>query len=129
VPSFLVETYVPRSAADGRRRTARALRSAAAELSSEGTTVRYVRTTFLPDDETCFHLFEAGTPGAVAELSRRAGLVQARIVPAFEEQELPAPQDPRARQPSANVAATARSYNGTDMTSRSAPGTQTGGTR
>jgi hypothetical protein len=86
MPSFLLETYVPRSAADGGREAARAIRSAAAELSCEGTRVRYIRSTFLPDDETCFHVFEATAPEAVAELSRRAGLVRARIMPAFEEQ-------------------------------------------
>jgi hypothetical protein len=44
-----------------------------------------VRATFLPDDETCFHLVEAPSAEAVAELSRRAGLGRARIVPVVEE--------------------------------------------
>jgi len=46
--------------------------------------IRYVRTTFLPDDETCFHLFEAVSANAVEELSRRASLGRARVVPAIE---------------------------------------------
>jgi hypothetical protein len=41
--------------------------------------IRYFRRTYLPDDETCFHLFEAGTPAAVEEASRRAALGRARI--------------------------------------------------
>ena len=43
------------------------------ELAREGTQVRYVRTTFLPDDETCFHVFEAVSGEVVAEVFRRAG--------------------------------------------------------
>jgi hypothetical protein len=85
VPGFLVETYVPRSSVDGGRRAAREVRSAAEALSREGTPVRYVRTTFLPDDETCFHLLDAASAEAVAELGRRAGLGRARIVAAIEE--------------------------------------------
>ena len=41
-----------------------------------------MRTTFLPNDETCFHLFEAHSIELVDEVSRRAGLGHARIVPA-----------------------------------------------
>ena len=47
-------------------------------------TVRYVRTTLLPGDETCFHLFEAASHEAVAEACRLAGLEAPRIVPAVE---------------------------------------------
>jgi hypothetical protein len=46
--------------------------------------VRYVRTTLLPGDETCFHVFEAASEEAVAETCRRAGLGSPRIVPALE---------------------------------------------
>ena len=58
-PTYLVEVYLARSRCDDVERTAGRARQAAEELSREGTTVRYVRTTFLPDDETCFHVFEA----------------------------------------------------------------------
>jgi hypothetical protein len=84
VPSFLVEVYIPCSLEDARE-TARQLCSAADELARAGTPVRYLRTTFVPDDETCFHVLEAPGRDAVTELSRRAGLDRARIVPAFEE--------------------------------------------
>ena len=58
--------------------------AAAAELEREGTPVRYVRTTYLPDDETCFHVFEAVSEEAVAEVFRRAGVGSGRIVSAVE---------------------------------------------
>jgi hypothetical protein len=84
VQTYLVEAYMPRSHAQEARAASRRARAAAEELSREGTTIRYVRTTFLPDDETCFHLFEAGSANAVAEVSRRAKLGRARVVPAIE---------------------------------------------
>jgi hypothetical protein len=84
VTSYLVETYVPRIQADGAREAGRRARSAARELAREGAVLRYVRTTFLPADETCFHVFVADSEEAVAEACRRAGLGSPRIVPAVE---------------------------------------------
>jgi muconolactone delta-isomerase len=84
VPSYLVETYVPRMDADGARAARQRARGAARQLSREGEPVRYLRTTLLPEDETCFHLFEADSEDAVAEVCRRAGLAEPRIVRAVE---------------------------------------------
>jgi hypothetical protein len=84
MPSYLVEVYLPRSRAHEARATARRARTAAWQLAREGVPIRYVRTTYLPDDETCFHLFEAGAPAAVEEACRRAALGRARIVLAVE---------------------------------------------
>lgn len=84
MPSYLVEVYLPRSRAHEAPATGRRARAAAAELSREGAPVRYVRTTFLPNDETCFHVFEALSADAVEEVSRRANFGRARVVPAFE---------------------------------------------
>jgi len=92
MPSYLVEVYLPRTRAHEAPATARRARVAAEQLSDEGVPIRYVRTTYLPDDETCFHHFEAGTPAAVEEASRRAALGRARIVPAIE---MPRPVRPR----------------------------------
>jgi hypothetical protein len=80
MPTYLVETYMPRSRAREARAAGRRARAAAEELSREGSPVRYLRTTFLPGDETCFHLFEASSADAVEEVSRRARLGGARIV-------------------------------------------------
>jgi hypothetical protein len=85
VPSFLVETYVPKALALDASAAGRRARAAALELSRAGASVRYVRTTLLPGDETCFHLFVADSQDAVAAACRRAGLGKPRIVPALEE--------------------------------------------
>jgi len=84
VPSYLVEAYVPRSRAREARAAGRRARAAAEELSREGSPIHYVRTTFLPEDETCFHVFEAASEDAVGEACRRAGIRSGRIVPAVE---------------------------------------------
>jgi len=84
VPSYLVEAYVPRSRAQDARAAGGRARLVAERLSREGTLVRYVRTTFLPDDETCFHVFEAASEEAVREVCGRARIGSARIAPAVE---------------------------------------------
>ena len=83
---FLAEVYVPRTRAYESGRGARCARAAATQLSREGTSVRYIRTTLLPTDETCFHVFEAPSADVVGEVGRRAGISWARIVPAVEEE-------------------------------------------
>ncbi len=82
--TFLVEAYMPRSHTQEARAAGRRARAAAKELSREGVSIRYVRTTFLPDDETCFHLFQAASAKAVEEACSRAQLGRVRVVPAIE---------------------------------------------
>jgi hypothetical protein len=84
VPSYLAEAYVPRSRLQEARAAGGRARTAAERLSQEGMAVRYVRTTFLPDDETCFHVFEAASAQIVREVCRRAELGSPRIIPAME---------------------------------------------
>ena len=84
VASFLVETYVPGADAQDPRVAGRRMRDAARTLSCEGISVRYVRTTLLPGDETCFHVLVADSKEAVAAACRLAGLERARIVDAVE---------------------------------------------
>ena len=84
MPSYLVETYVPRGRAHELVTVGAAIRAAIAELEGEGVVITYVRTTLLPDDETCFHVLEAASSEAVERVCRRAGLDRARVVPAVE---------------------------------------------
>jgi hypothetical protein len=76
---FLAELYLSHANAGGAREAAARARAAADELS-----LRFVRTTFLPGDDTCFVVFEAEAAETVAEAGRRAGLAFERIVPAIE---------------------------------------------
>jgi hypothetical protein len=79
MPSYQVESYAadsPMSVEDARERARRA------EELGEG--VRYLRTTFLPGDETVFHLFEAPSAETLARAGQRAELRFERIVEAVE---------------------------------------------
>jgi hypothetical protein len=78
--SWLVEGYAPVST-DLAEVQARA-REAASGLTLAGTPVRYVRTIFVREDETCFHVFEASSLESVREVARRALLEAQRIVEA-----------------------------------------------
>lgn len=82
MPSFVVESYArdsPAVLADARGRARRT-----AEL---GGGIRYLRSTFLPADETVLHLFEAPSLDALDRAGRRAELPFERIVEAVEETE------------------------------------------
>jgi hypothetical protein len=80
---YVIELYVSRADADAVERRAERARLAANELSREGTSVRYVRSIFLPEDETCFLLYEATRVEDVEEAARRASLRFERAVAAF----------------------------------------------
>jgi len=71
---FVIELYVSRADAAAVERSAERARLAANELSREGTPVRYVRSIFVPEDETCFFLYEATRVEDVEEAARRASL-------------------------------------------------------
>jgi hypothetical protein len=77
MPSFLVEAYAAESIVEDQRRRARR----AADLVPG---IRYVRTTFLPGDETLLHLFEATSAEALREAACDAALEYERIVEAVE---------------------------------------------
>ena len=81
---FLAELYLSHADAGGAREAAARARAAADELARDGCSLRFVRTTFVPGDETCFVVFEADAAETVAEAGRRAGLAFERIVPAIE---------------------------------------------
>jgi hypothetical protein len=72
VAEFLVELYVSR--ANGCR-----VQHAADALTRAGTALRCVRTIFVPEDETCFLLFEAASVDDVRDAARNAEITLARI--------------------------------------------------
>jgi Protein of unknown function (DUF4242) len=79
--SYLLEAYTPASAL--LEEIEARVRAAAAELSESGTPVCYVRSIFVPEDETCFHVIDGPSSAAVAEAARRAGISRPRITRAM----------------------------------------------
>lgn len=77
---FLVELYVSRTDAAAAAQGAERARLAALELTREGTPVRYLRSIFVPEDETCLYLYEAASADAVRIAAERAALSFERVV-------------------------------------------------
>ena len=81
MPSYVVESYLantPAAVNDARAR--------ARSLTDDVNGVRYVRTTFLPGDETILHVFEAPSLLALRRAAQLADLAHERIVEAVERE-------------------------------------------
>jgi Protein of unknown function (DUF4242) len=79
---YLAETYAAGSSTQDVQAAAERASAAAAALTAAGHPIRYVRTVFVPEDETCFYFFEAAAPQHVADAVRSAGIDYERIVEA-----------------------------------------------
>jgi hypothetical protein len=85
MPSYLIESYLPRSRSGELGAVVERLRRATDSLTAEGAPVRHLRSTFIPGDELCLHLFEAESAAAAGEASRRAAIEPARAVQAVSD--------------------------------------------
>lgn len=56
----------------------------AQEMRQDGSDIRYIRSTFAPEDGRCMCLFEAGSELDVKRLNDEAGLPYNRVVPAMD---------------------------------------------
>ena len=80
MPNYLLELYVPRDRAADPDELARCAQRAA----EQGAGVRYLRSLVLPDEELCFHVFDAATAAAVAAAGSRLGMPFERVVEVLE---------------------------------------------
>src|SRR5215469_12964919 len=92
MPEFLAETYTPRGGLGAAAPRAADLALAAGQASGHGAPVRLLGAIAVPDDETCFYLYQAPSAGAVRAAMTRAGLRPDRISPAVSIR----PPDPAA---------------------------------
>ena len=74
MPEFLVELHRPEHGWDELQALGAQARAAAEQVNSKETPIRFLRSIFVPDNETCFYLFEAGSIDVVREAAQRAGL-------------------------------------------------------
>jgi Protein of unknown function (DUF4242) len=82
--TYLVEHYRPGLTVEGFREWAARLRDAALEMEHDGKSVRYVRSTIVPGDESLLCLLEAATEQLVRDLYARVGIPFERIQPAID---------------------------------------------
>jgi uncharacterized protein DUF4242 len=71
---FLVELYVSGTDPTAVATTTQRAEHAAVELTAAGIPVHFVRSIFVPADETCLFLFEAESIEAVRDAALRAGI-------------------------------------------------------
>ena len=77
---FLVEVFVPRSRAGELDAAKERVRTATTRVARSDRDIRYVRAIYVPEDETCFYVFDASSAELVAEVSGLAGLRDGRVV-------------------------------------------------
>jgi hypothetical protein len=80
MPSYLVETFLPRGAAGERQAREKRARSVAEAMTRTGTSVRFGGSIHVPEDEICFFTFEAPSAREAALLAQQAGLDPLRVV-------------------------------------------------
>jgi len=76
---FLVEHYRPGLTADELGAWAARVRDTAGEMEREGKSVRYLRATIVPTDESLLCVFEAASEQLVRDAYARAGIPFERI--------------------------------------------------
>jgi hypothetical protein len=78
--SYRVELHLPAADPASLAVAGERARWAVEELAREGVTVRWIRSVYVAEEDACFLVFEAPSPEAVSEASRRAALEYQRIV-------------------------------------------------
>jgi hypothetical protein len=83
MPDYCLELYLAGGSRETLEEAAGRARAAAESFGVPGRNVRYLRSTYLPEDETCLHFFAAASADDVAEAARQAGLTGDRITRAI----------------------------------------------
>lgn len=76
---FTVELSRPEGGWSGIEAATARARRAAEEMRGEGTPVRFLRSVFVPEDESCFFLYEGPSADAVRDAADRAELTVAQV--------------------------------------------------
>lgn len=81
--TFFVERYWPGVTADLFHAAITRLEVAIAASIAAGVVMRHLGSTFVPDEESVFCVFEAADQAAVVALNERAGFAYDRLLPAY----------------------------------------------
>ena len=81
VPEFLAETYAPRDA-PGTATPSAAGAAAAGQASQDRAPVRFLGAILVPEEETCFWLYQAPSAAALRAAMTAAGLRPERVTAA-----------------------------------------------
>lgn len=84
MPVYMVERDLPGFTNDQLAGAQQAAIASSQKSTTNGTPVRYIRSTFVPGEARCMCLFEAGSSAAVRDVNESAGLPFTRIVEAMD---------------------------------------------
>ena len=85
--TYLIEGYRPGMPVEALTRAARRLRATAEQMAREGKPLRYVRSTIVPEDESCLFFIEAASESLIRDAYARAGVHFERISTAIPVEE------------------------------------------
>ena len=80
MPQYMVERYLPGVTQQAFETLRERIASAAEDVAATGADVRYVGSTLVPEEESCFCTFESTHADAVRRACEQAGVPYARIV-------------------------------------------------
>lgn len=80
---YIAQRHLPGITPDALAAAAGRAKQTAAEMTAEGTPVQYLRSTFIPGEETCTCLFEASSAADVEAANQRAAIPYERVVEAM----------------------------------------------
>ena len=84
MPVFIVKRTLPGVTADGLKSAGQRAKTCCADMSREGTSVRWIRSFFLPDSSQTHCYFEGASREVVEEANRRAQLPFIEVTQAVE---------------------------------------------
>jgi hypothetical protein len=99
VPDYCLELYLPDGSPAALEKAAGRARAAAESFGARGRSVGYLRSTYLPEDETCLHFFAAASGEDVAEAAQQARLTGDRITRSIDADQTPRRARDRRRAP------------------------------
>ena len=88
MPRYMVERYLPGITNEQLVAAATRAKTTTAQMTSEGTPIRYLRSVFVPGEDKCFCMFDGPSAEKVREANDRAEIPYERVVEAeFVESE------------------------------------------
>jgi hypothetical protein len=81
---YMVERELPGVTMDQLAAAQRAAIETGQQFTSEGKNVRYIRTTFVPNEARCMCLFEADNADLVKEVNDAAKIPYTRVIEALD---------------------------------------------
>lgn len=84
MPVYMVDRDLPGITMDQLAAAQQSAISTSKEFTANGKPVRYIRSTFVPDESHCMCLFEAASPELVREVNEKANIPFTRVTEALD---------------------------------------------